>query len=98
MPETKEIVVDERLAILRKQDNSRSWHSLDDERVCLRCTKVFTGHEIVIATQADERFELRCPTEGCDSIPLHWLYHGTGIRPFQSSAARSCAEIDFSTW
>ncbi len=68
---------EDRLAIVRRGDNSRSWHSLDDERVCVRCTKTFTGHEIRIGPQRDGGYDIHCPTDGCDSIPVHWFYYGT---------------------
>lgn len=73
---TKEILDKERLARLRDGDGHRTWRSLEDRRFCVRCTRVFNGHEVEIANQNGSDEVLRCPTEGCDSTPLHWLFCG----------------------
>jgi predicted deacylase len=68
-----------RLSLLQNGDSYRTWRSLDDERFCVRCTKLFTGHDLQIVPQADGQFDIHCPTEGCDSVPVHWFFHGTGL-------------------
>ncbi len=87
-----------RLEILRDRDRSRTWYSLDDERICIRCSETFTGHKIVVVPEADGSYELRCPTQGCDSTPVHWAYHGSGLGRPKASVRTSRAEIDFSNW
>ncbi len=67
--------LDERLSVLRNADTNRKWHSLDDERVCVICERVFTGRQIDIRRNRRGYFFLRCPTEGCLSDIRHWLYH-----------------------
>jgi hypothetical protein len=68
---------EQRLALLRANDEHRDWRSLDDRRFCVRCTRVFDGREVAIANQnGNDDHVLRCPTEDCDSTPLHWLSYG----------------------
>ena len=68
----------DRLTLLRAGDDHRDWRSLDDQRFCLRCTRVFAGREVEIVGGAGGGPVLRCPTEGCDSTTLHWLFCGRG--------------------
>ncbi|MBA2436254.1 MAG: hypothetical protein M3480_09430 [Verrucomicrobiota bacterium] len=72
----EEMTAEERLAQLREKDEYRSWHSLGDHRFCVRCTKVFSGREVQIESDLAGNWQLRCPTSGCDSWPLHWLTCG----------------------
>jgi hypothetical protein len=70
---------DERLSILRVEDQFRRWNSLDDERFCIVCKKKFNGRQIEIRRFASGRYELHCPTEGCYSGPHQWVYPGTPL-------------------
>jgi hypothetical protein len=63
--------------MLRDADELRMWSSLDHQRVCTFCKKTFTGHEVQIRRVANDKYEVRCPTEGCTSSPQQWEYHGT---------------------
>ena len=38
----------EKLSVLRRLDQLRQWHSLDDKRYCLVCGKMITGHQIQV--------------------------------------------------
>ena len=38
----------EKLNVLRRLDQHRQWHSLDDKRYCLVCGKIITGHQIQV--------------------------------------------------
>jgi hypothetical protein len=63
---------DEKLLLLKEVDRWRPWKSLDDERLCLGCGRVITGHEIEPKSREGAK-EAHCPTEGCQSIPLDWI-------------------------
>ena len=64
----------EKLAALRRLDQFREWHSLDEKRYCLVCGKIITGQQIQVTgdTPVDGPQRLNCPTERCSSIPMDW--------------------------
>jgi hypothetical protein len=63
----------DKLNALRRLDQFREWHSLDDKRYCLVCGKIITGRQVqVAATRGDGLQRLNCPTERCNSIPMDW--------------------------
>ena len=66
---------DEKLEVLRRLDQFRQWHSLDEKRYCLVCGKLISGRQIQVAggTRGNEPLRLSCPTEGCNSIPMDWV-------------------------
>ena len=66
---------DEKLEVLRRLDQFRQWHSLDEKRYCLVCGKLITGQQIQVAggTRSNGPQRLSCPTEGCNSIPMDWV-------------------------
>jgi hypothetical protein len=72
----RHLTVEERLDILRKADRLRKWNSLDDERVCVVCERIFSGRQIGIRRDQRGRYLLQCPTEGCPSFAAHWFYIG----------------------
>jgi hypothetical protein len=65
----------DKLSALRRLDQFRKWSSLNDRRRCLRCGRIIKGEEIELV--GGERgcgpLRARCPTDGCDSIPLDWV-------------------------
>jgi hypothetical protein len=65
----------EQLEMLRRLDQFRAWHSLDEKRYCLVCGKLITGQQIQVAggTRGNGPLGLNCPTEGCNSIPMDWV-------------------------
>ena len=65
----------EQLEMLRRLDQFRTWHSLDEKRYCLVCGKVITGRQIQVAggIRGNGRLRLNCPTERCNSIPMDWV-------------------------
>jgi hypothetical protein len=65
----------EKLEALRRLDQFRQWHSLDEKRYCLVCGKLITGRQIQVAgvTRGNGPLGLNCPTEGCNSIPMDWV-------------------------
>src|SRR6476660_213869 len=62
---------EERLEVLRRLDQFRQWHSLEEKRYCLVCGKLISGRQIQVAdrTRGNGPLRLSCPTEGCNSIP-----------------------------
>ena len=66
---------DEKLEVLRRLDQFRQWHSLDEERYCLVCGKLITGRQIHVAggIRGNGPLRLSCPTQGCNSIPMDWV-------------------------
>ena len=66
---------DEKLQLLRRLDRYRKWQSLSDKRYCLGCEELITGEQIKVISETPEpdSLRLRCPTYGCESIPLDWV-------------------------
>ena len=66
---------EEKLEVLRRLDQFRQWHSLDEKRYCLVCGEIFTGREIQVieSTDGDVPLRLVCPTEHCHAIPMEWV-------------------------
>lgn len=66
---------DEKLEVLRRLDQFRHWHSLDDDRYCLVCGKLIKGRQIQVAggSRGNGALRLSCPTERCNSIPMDWV-------------------------
>ena len=65
----------EKLEALRRLDQFRQWHSLDEKRYCLVCGNLITGRQIQVAdgTHGNGPLQLNCPTEQCNSIPMDWV-------------------------
>jgi hypothetical protein len=63
----------DRLNILRLHDHFHEWRSLDDQRVCIVCSRTFSGHEVEISQDGNE-FKLNCPTRDCPSKIHQWVY------------------------
>ena len=65
----------EKLEVLRRIDQFRQWHSLDEKRYCLVCGNLITGRQIQVAggTRGNGPLRLNCPTEQCNSIPMDWV-------------------------
>jgi len=65
----------EKLEVLRRLDQFRQWHSLDDKRYCLVCGKLITGRQIQVigGSRGNGALRLSCPTERCNSIPMDWV-------------------------
>jgi hypothetical protein len=71
--------LDDRLSILRAADRFRSWGSLDDERLCVVCKRKFSGRQVEIRRLSNRKYELHCPTHGCNSVPHLWIYPATPL-------------------
>ena len=79
----------DRLDVLRRLDQFREWHSLDDKRFCLVCGKIINGWQIQIAggTRGNGPLQLSCPTERCNSIPMDWVLPTDEILAVAETAA-----------
>ena len=66
---------EEKLEALRRLDQFRQWHSLEEKRYCLVCGNLISGRQIQVAggTRGNGLLRLSCPTEGCNSIPMDWV-------------------------
>ena len=71
--------LEDRLSILRTEDQFRRWQSLDDERLCILCERKFNGRQVDVRRFTNGKHQLHCPTEGCDSGPHQWVYPGTPL-------------------
>ena len=76
---TAHLRLDDRLAVLRAEDRFRNWQSLDDQRLCIVCKRKFNGRQVEIRRVAGTRYELRCPTDHCNSRPHLWIYPKTPL-------------------
>jgi hypothetical protein len=66
---------EEKLNILRRVDEFRQWHSLDEKRYCLVCGEMITGRQIQVIrdTRGNAQLRLSCPTERCNATPMEWV-------------------------
>jgi len=66
---------EEKLEVLRRLDQFREWHSLEEKRYCLVCGTILSGRRIQVGggTRGNGPLRLSCPTERCNSIPMDWV-------------------------
>jgi len=66
---------EEKLEVLRRLDQFRQWHSLEEKRYCLVCGTLISGRQIQIGggTRGNGPLRMSCPTERCNSIPMDWV-------------------------
>ena len=66
---------EDKLEVLRRLDQFRQWHSLEEKRYCLVCGTLISGQQIQVAggTRGNGPLRLTCPTERCNSIPMDWV-------------------------
>jgi hypothetical protein len=70
-----ELSAADKLDVLQRLDQFRKWSSLDEQRYCLVCSRIITGHRICVVggTRGTGPLRLVCPTRGCHSIPMDWV-------------------------
>src|SRR5438552_15399426 len=70
-----ELAEKDKLQVLQRLDQFRTWRSLDEKRYCLACSKIITGEQIQVIGGARGTGPLRiiCPTPDCHSIPMDWV-------------------------
>src|SRR5215471_5059308 len=75
LPTGTRLLDGEKLEMLRRLDQFRQWHSLDEKRYCLVCGKLITGRQIQIAVviRGNGPVRLNCPTQSCNSIAMDWV-------------------------
>jgi len=66
---------EDKLEMLRRLDQFRQWHSLEEKRYCLVCGTLVSGRQIQVGggNRGNGPLRLSCPTEGCNSIPMDWV-------------------------
>jgi hypothetical protein len=64
-----------KLDILRRFDQFRHWHSLDEKRYCLVCGEIITGRgiKVIRSTRGNGPLRIICPTEYCNATPMEWV-------------------------
>jgi hypothetical protein len=64
-----------KLNALRRLDQFRQWHSLDEKRYCLVCGEMISGREIQVigGTRGNGPLRIICPTEHCNAMPMEWV-------------------------
>src|SRR5262249_29412483 len=82
LPVATKLADEEKLEVLRRLDQFRQWHSLDEKRYCLVCGNLIMGRQIQVAggTRGNGALRLSCPTERCNSIPMDWVLPTDEIR------------------
>jgi len=87
----------EKLLVLRRFDQFREWHVLDEKRYFLVCGELITGREIQIIESKGGGISprLSCPTEHCNSVPMEWVPPSEAVLGFrlvmqQRRAVQSC--------
>ncbi|HEY1582468.1 MAG TPA: hypothetical protein VGF73_05165 [Chthoniobacterales bacterium] len=91
-----DLPVSDLLLLLQRSDGQRHWRSVDDERLCLLCHRLFTGRDVAVTDSPDGEQKIHCPTPGCPSTPTDWFFHGSVqavTRPVSLKPPRK-AEID----
>jgi hypothetical protein len=75
LSEATRLLDSEKLEVLRRLDQFRQWHSLDEKRYCLVCGKLITGRQIQVTggTRGNGPVRLSCPTQSCNSIAMDWV-------------------------
>ncbi len=83
------VSVADKLPLLRRLDQFRTWDSLDDERQCIQCGQIITGRkiEVVGGTRELGPLRLQCPTKDCPALPIDW------IRPARSAQSLFTAGV-----
>jgi len=79
------LLPEEKLAILQVADTRRTWYSLDDQRVCVLCDRAITGRQVEITRDGLGDYTLRCPTDGCPSLPADWFLPRQFLRNYESA-------------
>ena len=66
---------EDKLEVLRRLDQFRQWHSLEEKRYCLVCGTLISGRQIQVSggTRGNGPLRISCPTELCNSIPMDWV-------------------------
>src|SRR5438132_13411208 len=90
-----ELAEKDKLQVLQRLDQFRTWRSLDEKRYCLACSKIITGEQIQVIGGARGTGPLRiiCPTPDCHSIPMDWVLPTDEILVQMSASSTSSREL-----
>ena len=90
-----ELAEKDKLEVLQRLDQFRTWRSLDEKRYCLACSKIITGEQIQVIGDARGTGPLRiiCPTPDCHSIPMDWVLPTDEILVQISASSTSSREL-----
>jgi len=69
------MAAEDKLATLRRLDESRAWKSLSDRLYCTICKRVISGCQIKVVggTNGLRALHLKCSTPDCLSTPADWI-------------------------
>jgi hypothetical protein len=73
------LLIEDKLAALRKGDPIHDWESLDDKRFCILCDRTFNGRQVTISISRLGRVQLHCPTDGCRGTAHQWVHPGNPL-------------------
>jgi len=90
-----ELAEKDKLQVLQRLDQFRTWRSLDEKRYCLACGKVISGEQIQVIGSARGTGPLRiiCPTPDCHSIPMDWVLPTDEVLIQISASSTSSREL-----
>src|SRR5205809_3164350 len=90
-----ELAEKDKLQVLKRLDQFRTWQSLDEKRYCLACSKIITGEQIQVIGGSRETGPLRiiCPTPDCHSIPMDWVLPTDEVLVQISASSTSSREL-----
>jgi len=71
-----EVDPEQKLKLLQRLDQYRSWSSTTQRRLCLGCGKIISGAEIQLTPTMTGLIRLACPTEDCKAGPEDWVEPG----------------------
>jgi hypothetical protein len=67
-----------KLRLLRDNDKTRSWSTLEDRRLCLLCGGEFSGSEVLIRVR-NGKPAFHCPEKGCQGNLGHFVHPGNPL-------------------
>ena len=67
-----------KLRLLRDNDKSRNWSTLEDRRLCLLCGGEFSGGEVRISVR-NGKPAFQCPEKGCQGNLGHFVHPGNPL-------------------
>ena len=70
LPET----IGRKLKLFQAADPLKQWYSLGEMRFCAKCEHLFTGYDIRLSMDKDQKVQFHCPTPHCKGQWLDWQY------------------------
>src|SRR6266513_4382351 len=90
-----ELAEKDKLQVLKRLDQFRTWRSLDEKRYCLACSKIITGEQVQVigGTRGTGPLRIICPTPDCPSIPMDWVLPTDEVLVQISASSTSSREL-----